>query len=85
MDAREAVEVIERILGPHIGNTMARSATQAHCEKLGITDGSITPEQVEVLLGKLAGGLNIFLGRDKAAAAIAEVRRTLRTSEGGRG
>lgn len=81
MDTSEAVQVIVEILGPHIGDTMARSATEAHREKLGIAGGSISPEQLEALLGKLSGGLNIFLGRDKAAAAVAEVRRALRAKE----
>jgi hypothetical protein len=81
MEMSETVQVVARVLGPYIGETMARSATEAHCGKLGIADGSIGPEQTEALLGKLAGGLNIFLGRDKAAAAIAEVRDALRSRE----
>jgi hypothetical protein len=84
METSQAVEVIVQILGPYIGETMARSATQAHCEKLGIAAGSISPEEAEALLGKLSGGLNIFLGREKAAGAIAEVRTRLRASEEGR-
>jgi hypothetical protein len=84
MDTSETVKVIVEILGPHIGETMARSATEAHREKLGISDGPISPDQTDALLGKLSGGLNIFLGREKAAAAIAEVRSTLRAREEGR-
>jgi len=84
METSETVQVVAQVLGPYIGETMARSATEAHCAKLGITDGSISSEQTEALLGKLAGGLNIFLGRDKAAAAIAEVRSALRSQEAGR-
>jgi len=64
---------------------MARSATEAHCRKLGISPGSsISAEQLESLLGKLTGGLNIFLGRDKAAAVIADVRSALAEREGTR-
>ena len=84
METSETVQVVSEVLGPYIGETMARSATEAHCQKLGITDGSISSEQTEALLGKLAGGLNIFLGRDKAAAAIAGVRSALRSQEAGR-
>jgi hypothetical protein len=83
MEMSEAVRVVARVLGPHIGETMARSATEAHCEKLGIAPGVISSEQTEALLGKLSGGLNIFLGRDKAAAAMAEVRSALRSREAG--
>jgi len=84
MEMSEAVQVVTRVLGPYIGETMARSATEAHCQKLGIAPGAISSEQIEALLGKLSGGLNIFLGRDKAAAAIAEVRSALRSREAGR-
>jgi len=64
---------------------MARSATEAHCQKLGIpTDSPLSSEHLESLLGKLSGGLNIFLGREKAAAVIADVRSALVAREGGR-
>jgi hypothetical protein len=81
MQMSEVVQVVVQVLGPHIGETMARSATEAHCEKLGIAPGAISPEQTEALLGKLSGGLNIFLGRDKAAAAIEQVRGALGARE----
>ena len=73
----EAVSVMVRVIAPYIGDTMARSAAEAHCQKLGVTGGNVTPEQLEALLGRLGGGLNIFLGREKATAVIAEVRRAL--------
>jgi len=76
MTVRETVDSVVKVLGPYIGETMARSATEAHCQKLGIQDGA-SSEQLESLLGKLGGGLNIFLGRDKSKAAIGEVREAL--------
>jgi hypothetical protein len=83
METGEAVRVIVDVMAPYIGDTMSRSATEAHCRKLGISTGSpISPEQLESLLGKLTGGLNIFLGRDKAAAVIADVRSALAEREG---
>ncbi len=83
METGEAVKVIVDVMAPYIGDTMARSATEAHCRKLGISPGSsISAEQLESLLGKLTGGLNIFLGRDKAAAVIADVRSALAEGEG---
>jgi hypothetical protein len=85
METSEAVQVIVEIMTPYIGDTMARSATEAHCQKLGIpTDSPLSSQQLESLLGKLSGGLNIFLGRDKAAAVIADVRSALVAREGGR-
>jgi len=78
MTTRDTIDAVVKVLGPQIGDTMARSATEAHCQKLGLGPSSpLTPEQLESLLGKLGGGLNIFLGRDRARAAIDEVRRAL--------
>jgi len=73
----EALPIVVKIMAPYVGDTMARSATEAHCQRLGIAGGSIEPEQVEMLLAKLGAGLNIFLGKDKSATVIAEVRAAL--------
>jgi len=80
MTTSEAVDVMVRAMAPYIGDTMARSATEAHCQRLGIA-ATMSRDQVETLLGKLGGGLNIFLGRDKAASVIAEVRAALAALE----
>jgi len=78
MTLRDTIDAVVKVLGPQIGDTMARSATEAHSHKLGLEPGAaLTPDQLESLLGKLGGGLNIFLGRDKARAAIDDVRRAL--------
>ena len=84
MTTTEAVDAMVRVMAPYIGDTMARSATEAHCQRLGIAGGTLTHDQIEALLGKLGGGLNIFLGRDKSASVIAEVRRALAVLEGSR-
>jgi hypothetical protein len=84
MTTAEAVEAMVKVMAPYIGDTMARSATEAHCQKLGIAGGTVSRDQIEVLLSKLAGGLNIFLGRDKSAAVIAEARSALAALEGSR-
>jgi hypothetical protein len=81
METAEAVQVVVKVMAPYIGDTMARSATEAHCQKLGLTGPHLGPEQIEALLGKLGGGLNIFLGRDKSAAVIGEVRAALAALE----
>jgi hypothetical protein len=76
MDASEAVRVVVEAMAPYIGETMARSAAEAHCRKLGLSD-SPSSEQLEALLGKLGSGLNIFLGREKSATVIAGAREAL--------
>jgi hypothetical protein len=83
MTSRETVQAIVPILAPYIGDTMARSATEAHCQKLGIAGDRVSPEQVEALLAKLSGGLNIFLGRETSAAVMADVRKALASRESG--
>jgi hypothetical protein len=84
MTTNEAVEVVVSVMAPYIGGTMARSATEAHCQKLGIAGGAVSPDQLDALLGKLGGGLNIFLGRDKSAAVVAEARQALAARGGSR-
>jgi hypothetical protein len=61
MATSEAVETIVKAMAPYIGDTMARSATEAHCQKLGIS-GAMSPEQEEALLGKLGGASTSFSG-----------------------
>ena len=84
MTPSEAVEVVVKVMAPHVGETMARSATEAHCQKLGIAGSAVTSEQVDALLGKLGSGLNIFLGRDKSASVVAEARQALVAREAAR-
>jgi hypothetical protein len=84
MTPSEAVEVVVKVMAPHVGETMARSATEAHCQKLGIAGSAVTSEQVDALLGKLGSGLNIFLGRDKSASVVAEARQALAAREAAR-
>jgi len=84
MTTSEAVQTVVKVMAPYIGDTMARSATEAHCEKLGIAGDSVSPGQLDALLGKLGGGLNIFLGREKSAALINEVRQAVTAREAAR-
>jgi hypothetical protein len=77
MTSGEAVETIVRVMGPYIGETMARSAAEAHCQKLGLTGDRVTAEQLDALLGKLGAGLNIFVGRERSAEVMSDVRRAL--------
>jgi len=74
--ASVAIEVIVDVMAPYIGDTMARSAAHAHCRKLGIVD-TVSPTDLDALLSRLGSGLNVFLGRDRSAAVLAEARRAL--------
>jgi hypothetical protein len=73
----DAVQKIVAGLTPYIGEHMARSAASAHCQKLGISDGKVTPEQLEQLVLRLEKGLHVFIGREKSAAVMAAIRQGL--------
>ena len=77
LSTRDVLETIVRVVSPYLGETMARSAAQAHCQKLGIEAGRIQPGEVDALIGKMGAGLNVFVGRDKSSAIVAELRRAI--------
>jgi len=81
---KDALDTIVRMLSPYLGETMARAATLAHCQKLGIVvDGTeIKTEQLDALLRKFAQGLNIFVGREKAAAVVGEIQAAMAARSG---
>jgi hypothetical protein len=78
MSTDQALQTIVRVVGPYVGETMARSAAAAHCQKLGIA-AEVGSEQLEALVARLGSGLNIFLGRDKSARVVTELRQALKT------
>jgi hypothetical protein len=78
MRTAEAVETIARVLAPYLGATMAQASTRAYCEKLGIAaSGELASAQAEALVNKLASGLAVFVGREKTATVVAEIRSAL--------
>jgi hypothetical protein len=70
----EVLENVTQVVAPVLGETMARSAAKAHCERLGVS-GEMTPEQVAALVDKMGMGLNVFVGREKAQSIVEELRR----------
>jgi hypothetical protein len=72
------------VLEPYLGATMATASTRAHCEKLGIAPGPMSGEQMESLLAKLQAGLAVFVGRDKVARLLAEIRAALGSAQASR-
>lgn len=73
----EVLDAISRVLEPLIGRLMARTAPTAHCSDLGIRSAVMDGTQIEALLEKLGLALIIFLGRDKAAAVVDEMRKAI--------
>jgi hypothetical protein len=77
LSTSDVVLTIVRVVAPFVGETMARSAAQAHCQKLGISGDRILPAQAEALIGKVGAGLNVFMGRERASAVVAYLRRAI--------
>ena len=73
MDKESAVARIANVLQPYLGKTMAEASLKAHWDKLGI-GGQLSAAQLDALLARLASGLAVFVGRDKAQAVVAEIR-----------
>ncbi|HEV7499583.1 MAG TPA: hypothetical protein VGQ33_06235 [Vicinamibacteria bacterium] len=77
MVTAEVVQQIVAEIAPFIGENMARSAAQMHCEKLGIGDPTMTSEQLDLLIARLETGLRVFMGREKSASLMAPLRTRL--------
>lgn len=73
----EVLDAVSRVLEPLIGRLMARTAPSAHCSDLGIRSAVVDGAQIEALLEKLGLALIIFLGRDKAAAVVEDMRKAI--------
>jgi hypothetical protein len=71
------VDSLTRTLAPYIGPNMARSAVQSQRERLGIEGAEITVDQIAHLIAKVGHGLNVFLGRERAAGVVDEMKRSL--------
>jgi hypothetical protein len=77
LSTRDVLTTIVRVVSPYLGETMARSAAQAHCQKLGIGAERMLPKDVEALITRMASGLNVFVGREKSSAIVAELRQAI--------
>jgi hypothetical protein len=75
MHASTVLTAIANAITPYIGHMMAQSSIEMHCKRIGITGGgTIDRLQLDELLRRLALGLNIFIGRDKTASVIEQIR-----------
>jgi hypothetical protein len=81
LPSADVIEAATRAMGPHIGYSMARAATVAHCRKLGIGPIVDGLPQLEALLQRLGSGLNVFVGKARSADVVSEIRRALVPAE----
>jgi hypothetical protein len=77
MSKIEVLDALATVLAPYLGETMARASARTHCDKLAIVGDQISPPQADALLGKLSTGLNVFIGRERAAVVLEEMKRAV--------
>jgi hypothetical protein len=73
----DACDALARVLAPYLGETMARSAVAAHCTRAGVAGETVGPAELDLLVTKLGAGLNIFVGRKRAAVVADDLRRAV--------
>ena len=78
----DVIETIVTAVAPYLGENMARAATRDQCRKLGLEGPQLEREDVESLLDRIGKGLNLFVGRDRAARLVEQVRRDLQLAGG---
>jgi hypothetical protein len=62
------------VIKPYLGENMARSAVNLHKEKLGLHTPHPTSDELERLLERMSPALRVFVGQERAALIIAEIR-----------
>jgi hypothetical protein len=77
MKKTEVLDTLAAVLSPYLGATMATASARTHCDKLAINGDEITSVQADALLGRLSSGLNVFIGRERAAVVLEEMKRAL--------
>ena len=73
-----------RGLAPYVGGNMARAAVEGHAHKLGLLGSELGQAGVDALLDTLSPGLHVFIGREKTAQIVAEIRAAVERARGRR-
>ena len=73
LEKSKVLAIIEEVITPYIGSTMARSSIQLHCERLGIVSGQMTVDEKNRLLEQLSKGMSVFAGREKTVTLRQEI------------
>jgi hypothetical protein len=82
MDSEPALRRIEEAIGPFIGPHMAKASIQVQCQRLGVTDGKLTTNQLRAVLEGIGKGMFVLVGQEKTKALLKELEKTLKL-EGG--
>jgi hypothetical protein len=71
----QLIDKIVEILGPFMGETMARASLRVYVNEIKINKGSFEPQYLDLLVLRLRTGLTAFAGRDKAQSLINDILR----------
>jgi len=71
------VRVFTEALAPYIGATMAGASVRGQCDKLAIEDDDVSEAQIEALIAAISPGLHVFVGDEKTATIIRDLRVSL--------
>ena len=77
MEREPALRRIEETIGPFIGRHMAKASVQVQCQKLGVTEGPITVQQLRTILEGIGKGMFVLVGQEKTKALLREIERGL--------
>jgi hypothetical protein len=70
----EVISVVVGVLAPHLGEFMSRSAVEGQRARLGLSPDRLNPEEVELLLKRVALALELFIGTRRAAEVVTLAR-----------
>lgn len=74
---QDIVARFSAVLAPYLGAAMAGSSLRGQCDKLGIAEGPVSPDQLDALLASLRPGLHVFVGEAKTAEIIRALRHAV--------
>jgi hypothetical protein len=77
MEREPALRRIEETIGPFIGRHMAKASVQLQCQKLGVTNGPITVQQLRSILEGIGKGMFVLVGQEKTKVLLREIERSL--------
>jgi len=77
--SEQLVDKIVEILGPFMGEAMARASLRVYVNEIKINEGSFQPEHLDMLVLRLRTGLTAFAGKEKASQLINEILRMKQT------
>ena len=77
----QLIEKIIGILGPFMGEGMARASLRVYVNEIKINKGSFGPEHLDMLVLRLRTGLTAFAGKEKAQSLINDILRLKHTGD----